>query len=190
MTFTTITKSFIDSTKYQDIIKTQYKTRHENWRDIGAWRWKGIMENYKLVAKYVYDEDKVGIDFGGSDGPIGGCTKIIDIKEHNSLDDVSDNSLDYIFSSHTLEHIKDIIYELEIMYCKLKKDGKIIFHVPSYKKRVWRAGTSPRHHHTFKLSETDDFEAVEIDEVLKAIGFDLTIAEYCGDWGIFIFGEK
>jgi SAM-dependent methyltransferase len=182
--------SFVKSKRYAEILQKPYGTRHGVYRRLGAWRWPAVFEHRYLISNHVFDADQVGIDFGGWQGPIGGFSTIIDIALGNSLDNIRNNSLDYIFTSHTLEHVNNIIDTLMKMCNKLKDGGKIMIHVPSYKKGDWRALNDKDHNYTFMLSGTKDFRTYELDTILHDIGFDIIIAKYTGDWGIFIYGQK
>lgn len=155
-----------------------------------AWRWACVEKHRNLIEAHILDPRQNGIDFGGYKGPIGGCTRIIDKELHNSIYDEEYESLDYIFTSHTLEHVDDVWRTLGWMYDILKKGGKIIIHVPSYQKRVWRHTNDPDHNYTFKLKGTDFEPADEIDTLVKKIGFKIIEAEYCYKCCIFIYGLK
>lgn len=183
-------KDWVFSDEYKRVLERKNFEANCDFIRIGAWRWEGIFQNRRLVASFVFDQDKVGIDFGGYQGPIGGYAKIIDIKLNNSLDDIEDGSLDYIFTSHTLEHIDNLENVLRKMVVKLKKYGQIIVLVPSYKKERWRAGINHAHRHTFKLAKDPNYEAVNLDKLLEDVGFYLLISEYCYKCQIFIHGIK
>lgn len=194
-------KDFISSDRYMTIIN-----RYVPWKDdflkIGSWRWEGIFDNKELVASHVFDENQIGIDFGGYKGPIGGYTKVIDILLNNSLDDVEDDSLDYIFTSHCLEHIPKVEPIVETMFKKLKAGGKLIVLVPSFKKEVWRSYYAPDHLHTFQLVGDDlhgyrvpcdapyKEDLLEIDTLLEKAGFDILIKKHVRTWCIFLYMEK
>jgi SAM-dependent methyltransferase len=50
----------------------------------------------------------------------------------NDIDQVGDNSIDYIYSLNVLEHIEDDYLILEILFQKLKPGGKILIYVPAF----------------------------------------------------------
>ena len=195
-------KEWLSSYLYEMTLETKNYIGNINFRSIGAWRWKGIFDNRKIVMRHIFDPNQIGIDFGGYKGPIGGYTKVIDILSHNSLDDLEDNSLDYIFTSHTLEHVNEIEHVIETMYKKIKDGGKLIILIPSFTKEVWRAYIAEDHIHTMKLA--DDIlnhykvpenppykeHLIEIDTLLEKYGFKIIIAKHTSEHCIFIYGEK
>ena len=196
-------KKFISSKEYKTILDRRWDSHQHEFNDMmGAWRWDGIYENRQLVAKHVFDPDQIGIDFGGYQGPIGGYTKIIDIACNNSLDDLEDNSIDYIFTSHCLEHIKDVKPVVASIFKKLKNGGKLIVLVPSYSKEVWRAYYAPDHENTFKLRGSSlnhylvpsdaPYEEVliDIDTMLEDAGFDIITKKLTKNHCIFLYAEK
>src|SRR5688572_8897635 len=58
------------------------------------------------------------------------CNAITGIKCFESLDSVTDRSIDVIISSHCLEHITNPYEIVSVLYRKLKNGGKIILVVP------------------------------------------------------------
>jgi len=189
------TKDWVLSEEYT--IVAHKPTNHPDFIRCGAWRWGAMYDNRKLIASHVFDEKQRGIDFGGHDGPIGGYTEVIDIQLNNSLDDILDENLDYIFTSHTLEHVINIESVLRKMFIKLKNGGKIMIHVPAYSMRKWLPENDPDHVHAFKLEgrphprvQREYPQAILLDKLLKEIGFKIIVAEYCYKHCIFIYGEK
>jgi SAM-dependent methyltransferase len=200
-------KKWVFSKEYKRILDSRHFHTGPDFRSIGAWRWDGIYKHRKIIAKHVFDEKQVGVDFGGWHGPIGGYSKIIDFYAQNTMNMEKDDSLDYIFTSHTLEHIYNIEPLIRQMYKKLKKGGRIMVHQPRYTKEVWRAYYAPDHVHTFMLAEDANSiwfrehyrvpedapyeeDLVEIDTLLIDTGFKLIIAENVDPHCIFIYGEK
>lgn len=59
---------------------------------------------------------------------------------NNCIDDFKENSLDYIFSSHCLEHIVDWKYELNKWVSKLKKKGRLFLYLPHPDCEIWHPG--------------------------------------------------
>lgn len=183
-------KDFILSDEYYEVLSKKWSVMAKKWRLIGSWRWKCVYNNRHLIADLVFDENKKGIDFGGYMGPIGGYTTVVDKMVDVWLKDFEDDSIDYIFTSHTLEHVDDIDQTLAEMYRILKPNGKLVAIVPSYKKRIWRKENDPCHNYTFKLEGTPFENADCIDVLTKNAGFNIIRAEYCPKFMIFIYGEK
>ena len=155
----------------------------------------------------IFSKELKGIDFGGSQRPIASHLDIVDIEstdfygrpvKYNSLDKV-DYNIDFIFSSHTLEHIPNLDEILNQIYTNLVKDGILALNLPSYSCKRWWADTGnwmggTPHVHTFKLKKTTINEDIpnllNIDEVLENVGFNISLAEYAGDNNIIVFAEK
>jgi len=194
------------NSKIDGINSAQERTRNFNCRmctdiGLGAWRHWGSYKNKDLILKYTHNPNLKGIDFGGAKGPISPYADIIDIADiaeyrlkikADNLDIYSDNSIDYIWSSHTLEHVHNLVEILYKMYNILKPNGTILFLLPAYTCIRWRLYNhifNNPHQYTFCLSE-DYPDGISIDVLLKQIGFSLKKCYYCGDNSIFIYGEK
>jgi len=198
-----------------------YYHRHNTIRKkLGTWRWKGIFQFRDILSPIIFNPDFRGIDFGGSQRPISYDVDIVDVEhtddlgrpvKYHSMDDL-DFKPDFIFSSHTLEHLDDLDFYLKKMKEKLKPEGYFISLIPSYTCKRWHANTgnwmgneakdgSPGalaalHKHTFVLSKTnweflglENTNIVEIDTKIKQY-FKLDIVEYTGDNSIFLFGKN
>lgn len=202
---------------YEDFINFHHdaepKTKNYNIRHfqltkaLGGWRWKGVFTYRETFVDLIFNENLKGIDFGGSQRPISFDIDVVDIEKedfygrevkYHSIDEV-DFDLDYIFSSHTFEHIPELDKILAKLYDKLQPDGILALNLPSYTCKRWWADTGnwmggTPHVHTFKLSKsstTDNIpNLVDIDTKLEEVGFNIALAEYAGDNNIIIFAEK
>ena len=196
-----------------DLYDAEPKTNNYNSRHfqlvtkLGGWRWKGIFTYRETFINLIFNKDLKGIDFGGSQRPISSHLDIVDIEEtdyygrpvkYKSLEQV-EYDIDFIFSSHTLEHIPNLKEVLEDIYNNLVVDGILALNLPSYSCKRWWANTGnwmggTPHVHTFKLKGTDVSQdlpkLLNIDEVLEEVGFKIALAEYAGDNNIIIFAEK
>lgn len=54
------------------------------------------------------------------------------IQTFKNLDEIEDNSLDFIYSLNVLEHIEDDLKIVDILKKKLKKNGKLLIYVPAF----------------------------------------------------------
>jgi SAM-dependent methyltransferase len=223
-----LTREFIESDEYTRVmmthfdpatdgidsaerLTTNFKYRHfKKNRVLGAWRWLGVYEKRAILTKYVFSKDLNGVDIGGVRGPISLGVKILDrLKEdifarpvkYSDISQIPDSSLDYAWSSHTLEHIDDIDGFIGRLSAKLKPEGKLLALVPAYTCRRWRAGQheyadvrgASNHLYTFCLSndkeKMDSPEFVPIDE-LMARHLRVDLAEMVGDNSIFILATR
>jgi predicted SAM-dependent methyltransferase len=188
-----------------------FRLRHFKLNKIlGAWRWLGIFEQRHEIMPYIFSEKK-GLDFGGARGPISLQIKLCDRLKldvfkrkvaYNSLKEISDRSLDYIWTSHTLEHIDSLSKTLSKLKDKLVKGGVLFLHVPSYTCFRWQSGIhnykdekgDSSHNYTFYLSKdkSDNIENsyTPIDSLILESGFKIKKAEYVADNSIFIKAIK
>lgn len=85
-----------------------------------------------------------GIDVGAGFWPFPGSTPI-DISRgsglRNKLSDFADSSLDYVFSSHCLEHIDSWYETLATWVAKLKPGGTIFLYLPHPSCEIWHPGS-------------------------------------------------
>lgn len=169
--------------------------RTESWQrrhspeaiaQLGVWRWKGIQKHAARILDAICG--KRVIDFGGADGPLGFGSIVVDSKsEAKTLDDIA-GQVDVIFTSHTLEHVEDVEGFLTESFHKLLNGGVLIAHVPAWTCERWRAdrynnSAQPNgHKHTFDIPG--------LAERFSLSGFDMELAEYCGDDSIIIFARK
>lgn len=201
-----LTKEYLTSPEYEELMETylddsidrfkldanlrtsgSFGFRHTQCVNFYVWKWLCTYQYRYLIMDLVFS-DKVGIDFGGAWGPVGGNTTIVDILEgYTHIDDIKVNSLDYIFTSHTLEHVPNLDETLKKLRSKLKRDGIMIAIVPCYTCERWRAGNYNTHLWTFSL---EDNGYTRIDKKIKKAGFKIKRVEYCWENSIFIECEK
>ena len=130
-----------------------------------------------------------GIDIGAGQWPLEGAIPIEDKEEQNAynLDYFEDNSLDYIFSSHCLEHLEQWKDALKLWIRKLKIRGVLFLYLPHESMKMWRpSGPWARHHHLW-------IPTVEkVNPFLKQNGME--ILEYNPDkdeaWSFHIVSKK
>jgi len=192
----------IETPEYAEFMQGGWLMRHnKSAREYyGVWRWHGMYE-YKERIKEVIQGKRV-IDMGGADGPLGFGSLIVDknprvlgeISTAVFTDDMANlraNSVDVVFSSHTLEHFDSLGAEIEKIWRALTPVGKIIFHLPSVKNMAnWHPSKKAGHKRIFALDDHADPAVVRIDTLLELSGFGLPVANYCGDASIMIIGEK
>ena len=150
---------------YDAVPKTQnYNIRHfQLVNQLGGWRWKGIFTYRETFIDLIFNKNLRGVDFGGSQRPIASHVDVVDIEDtdfygrqvkYKTLEEV-DYDLDFIFTSHTLEHIPDLDQTLTSMYDNLTKDGILAINIPSHTVKRWWANTGnwmggTPHVHSFK----------------------------------------
>lgn len=60
-----------------------------------------------------------------------------------------DNSTDYIYSSHCLEHVDNWISTLEYWISKIKYGGILFLYLPDFSQKYWRPWNNKKHNHCF-----------------------------------------
>lgn len=77
----------------------------------------------------------IGIDLNFNDG--------------NSAYDFNYTELDFIYSSHCLEHLSDWVGALDYWTSKLKHGGILFLYLPHYSQEYWRPWNNRKHLHIF-----------------------------------------
>ncbi len=155
-------------------------------QQVGAWRWPLVSKHRDRILELI-KQDYV-IDFGGSAGPIGYGSLVVDRQSHHvGLDDVPGDA-DCIFTSHTLEHVVDLRCCLAALFAKLRLFGHLIVHVPSFANAGLRAENWPHHGQTFCF-EGDDCKYVKLDIALKRAAFRIETTDR-GGGNLFVIARK
>lgn len=69
---------------------------------------------------------------------------------HNGFDaNHLPGEVDYIFSSHCLEHVEDWVKTLEYWIKNIKKDGVLFLYLPDFSQKYWRPWYNKKHKHCF-----------------------------------------
>lgn len=84
-----------------------------------------------------------GIDVGAGPWPLPGAEPIRDEPHRNALvlDHIADGTLDYVFSSHCLEHLREPAKALSLWARKLRPGGLLFLYLPHPDMRLWLAGS-------------------------------------------------
>lgn len=202
-----------EPTAYLDYLDdAEQKTRNFRYRHfylgkaLGAWRWKGVYQFREQLIPVIFDKNKRGIDFGGAYGPVAKNTVIVDQLpkdifgrkiQYNDLGKL-DFSPDFIFSSHTLEHISNLEEVLQELQKVLKTGGDLILNLPAYSCIRWQSGIHTNrkfndHKWTFHLATTtmpDSINAPLAIDTLIGQYFNIQTSQYTGDNSIFIWAKK
>jgi len=125
-----------------------------------------------------------GIDVGAGRNCFPGARPIDNnINENAYKINESDNSLDYIFSSHCLEHLQEPIVALKEWHRALKHRGVLFLYLPHNDYIPWRPDRLPEHKFAPKSEE--------IVKMLTDIGFKILEVTNRDHWfGFRIVGEK
>lgn len=92
--------------------------------------------------------------------------------------------VDYIFSSHCLEHLETSWYDaLKYWHANIKNDGVIFLYLPDYSQEYWRPWNNPKHKHILTPNIMKDaFESLGMKNIFVS-GVDLMNS-------FSIFGQK
>lgn len=121
----------------------------------------------------------IGID-DGKDTALFGIPVTPDIVgDCLKLDLFADASLDFVFSSHLLEHVEDTEAALREWWRVIKEGGHLVLYLPhrDYYPNIGQPGANPDHKHDFVPD--DIIEAMEhaATSALGPVGFDLLVNE-------------
>lgn len=104
---------------------------------------------------------------------------------------VPNETFDFVYSSHTLEHVVDAAATLARWWEILKPGGHLIVVVPDedmYERGVWPPHFNTDHKHTFALAKASSWSPVSlnVDELLRALGGEVIKIERIEE--CFVFG--
>ena len=130
-----------------------------------------------------------GIDVGADNWPLSGAIPILNKDNQNAhkLDNFSDCSLDYVFSSHCLEHLERWEEALKLWISKIKINGILFLYLPHKSMQLWNPG-SPWVGLSHKWIPT--FEIINkflIDSGMKIIKYNPEKDKY---WSFHIIAQK
>ena len=95
------------------------------------------------AASFILDKAKKfcagkGIDIGAGEWPLPGAIPVRNEEQQNAYKlNFLDNSLDYVFSSHCLEHLDKWQDALKLWIRKLKTNGILFLYLPHKSMRLW-----------------------------------------------------
>ncbi len=76
------------------------------------------------------------------------------------------DSVDYIYSSHCLEHVTNWVETLEYWISKINNGGILFLYLPDFSQEYWRPWNNKKHNHCFTPSIIHEFL---IDHKMKNI---------------------
>jgi hypothetical protein len=74
-----------------------------------------------------------------------------------TADKLPEGLVDYIFSSHCLEHVDNWMYTLEYWLTKIKKGGILFLYLPDYSQTYWRPYHNRKHQTIMNPIYIEDF---------------------------------
>ena len=99
----------------------------------------------------------------------------IDLSLDNGFhaDNLPDGEVDYIYSSHCLEHVDNWVKTLELWISKLKKGGVLFLYLPDFSQVYWRPWHNLKHKHCFTPDIITTFMKDKNMENIICSGIDL-----------------
>lgn len=118
--------------------KTYYKYKNELYP---GYLNDGNAADYIKKKALEYCKGK-GLDIGAGSWPLEGAIPIDNAEEQNAykLDRFKDSSLDFVFSSHCLEHLDRWQAALKLWIRKLKPGGILFLYLPHKSQKLWLPG--------------------------------------------------
>ena len=68
-----------------------------------------------------------------------------------------DEEVDYIYSSHCLEHLDDWVGALDYWTSKIRSGGVLFLYLPAYSQVYWRPWNNRKHRHIFSPEIISDY---------------------------------
>ena len=81
--------------------------------------------------------------------------------------------VDYIFSSHCLEHVHDWVQTLEYWLSNLRPGGVLFLYLPDISQKYWRPWHNRKHHHCFTPQILQSFLEDHGCKNIRVSGIDL-----------------
>jgi predicted SAM-dependent methyltransferase len=108
----------------------------------------------------------------------------IDVSFNEGYDalNLPQKNVDYIFSSHMLEHSVDWIVVLDYWTEILKKGGTLFLYLPDYSQEYWRPWNNRKHKHVFTPTIIKDYMS---DKYINIYNSERDLND-----SFMIFGEK
>lgn len=80
------------------------------------------------------------------------------------------DNLDYIYSSHCLEHLDSWVDALIYWNTKLKKGGWMFLYLPDYSQKYWRPWNNRKHKHIIEKHHVEDMlrDKLKYDKILSS----------------------
>lgn len=86
--------------------------------------------------------------FGNKIISLDGGRNLFDHKNYHALE-LPEGKVDYIFSSHCLEHVPEWVETLNYWYEKLLTGGTLFLYLPDHSQIYWRPWNNRKHVHAF-----------------------------------------
>lgn len=127
-------------------------------QDYPAFQSQGNAAQFAIpFAKHVCSGTGVDIGCGKMEWAFPGAMPIDPVINEYTADNFPQKDLDYIFSSHCLEHLKNWVGILDYWTSKLKSGGTIFLYLPDYSQVYWRPWNNRKHLNIFSPNIIADY---------------------------------
>lgn len=121
-----------------------------------------------------------GVDVGCSKWPLDGAIPV-ELRDGRDAMNLQESNLDFVFSSHCLEHLQNPVAALEHWKECLRPGGVLFLYLPSEDQKYWRPENCRKHLHSWRPER--------MAEILTALGFvDVIHSERDMAWGFSVVG--
>jgi SAM-dependent methyltransferase len=135
----------IETVQYKGILYPKFQT-------------KGYAAKYAIpFAQEVCIGKGVDIGCNREDWKFPGAYAVDPILNEYTANDFPFDNLDYIFSSHCLEHLYDWVSILDYWKTKLKPEGVLFMYLPDYSQEYWRPWNNRKHINIFSKDIIVDY---------------------------------
>jgi len=97
-------------------------------------------------AKQVCCGEGYDIGYGADEWKLPGAVGI-DLKDGRDAMDLPWGAVDYIYSSHCLEHLDDWVAALDHWTTRIRRGGVLFLYLPHFDQRYWRPWHNRKHRH-------------------------------------------
>jgi len=124
-----------------------------------------------------------GYDVGCGDWPLAGATPIDLKRGGNAMALPGAQLVDYVFSSHCLEHLPDPVAALEHWRSRLRRGGVLFLYLSHPDMVYWRPQNCRKHLHSWSPAQ--------MAEIVSELGFEKVIhSERDLAWSFSVVGRK
>lgn len=121
-----------------------------------------------------------GLDVGAGKWPLPGATPV-ELADGGDAMNLPDGQFDYVFASHSLEHLVDPVGALEHWKSRLRPGGVLFLYLPSMQMSHWRTTRNRKHLH--------EWQPEQMAWILRDLGFvDVIHSERDLYWAFAVVG--
>ena len=132
---------------------------------------------FGTIEKKIFAKGTKGIDIGCGDDKIVRWARGWDIKDGDAnivSKYIGDEKYDWVFSSHTLEHMNDPFVTIADWWSIVREGGHLVIAIPDedlYEQGVWPSRFNPDHKWTFTMNKVQSWcpKSVNVLELISSL---------------------